>query len=124
MSRSAGKSYNGGKWTEGRYNSFIRSALRNAWQRWPPKYNKKNLARVERGIYRCEGYNSEAHNVRAKEVQVDHIIPVVDPEKGFVSWNTFIKRLFVEEDKLQVLCKECHSRKTKEERNASKAKSI
>lgn len=49
-------------------------------------------------------------------VFVDHIEPVVNPETGFVSWDEYIERLFVEEDGLQVLCKECHDKKTKEEK--------
>ena len=71
---------------------------------------------MRRGVYLCAGYKTDPHEVRAKDTFVDHIEPVVDPEKGFEGWDTYIERLFVERDGLQVLCRECHSLKTKEER--------
>ena len=51
---------------------------------------------------------------------VDHIDPVVDPKVGFVDWTTYIERMFVEEDGLQILCKECHDKKTRFEKSISK----
>ena len=38
------KPYNDGTWTEGRFNSFIKSTLRSGSQRWPPKYKALNAA--------------------------------------------------------------------------------
>ncbi len=52
-------------------------------------------------------------------VFVDHIQPVmggVHNSPDNIDWNVVIKRMFVETEKLQVLCKECHTRKTKDER--------
>jgi hypothetical protein len=107
---------------------FIRSALRSASMRWPPKYKVKSKARVERGLYRCEGYNREAHVVpaslppkpgnkrRIDNVLVDHIVPVVCPNMGFVDWDSFIDRLFCDSSGLQVLCHECHLAKTADEK--------
>lgn len=60
----------------------------------------------------------------AKEVQVDHISPVVVPSEGFVSWDKFITRLFCDKQNLQVLCKPCHKNKTAEEKKARKHESI
>jgi len=51
---------------------------------------------------------------------VDHIEPVVDIKRGFVSWDEYIKRLLVEKKGLQVLCRDCHDKKTKEERGQRK----
>ena len=48
-------------------------------------------------------------------MKADHIIPVVGPE-GFVDFNTFITRLFVEKDGYQALCEECHKSQTDKER--------
>jgi ribosomal protein L44E len=56
----------------------------------------------------------------SKNIAVDHLDPVVDPKQGFVSWDVFIERLYVEMDKLQVLCKECHTKKTLLERKERK----
>lgn len=119
--------YNSGKWTEARFHSFIKSALRKASQRWPPKFEalkaaydstKKNnkTGRLAKH-YLC----AECNNVfPAKDVQVDHIHPVVNPEKGFESWGEVIKRMFCEADGFQVLCKGCHLAKTKVERLIAK----
>jgi hypothetical protein len=50
-----------------------------------------------------------------KEISLDHIEPVVDPHLGFVDWNNYIERLFCEASGFQVLCKTCHSAKSKRE---------
>lgn len=64
-------------------------------------------------MYKCNCCGGEFSN---SNVEVDHIKPVVDPAKGFKDWNTFIKRLYCEQDNLQVLCKPCHKQKSKEEK--------
>lgn len=71
----------------------------------------------------CAGYETEPHICTAKEAHVDHIDPVIDPDVGFVSWDVVIERLFVEADKLQVLCDVCHKLKTANERRNRKSKS-
>lgn len=116
--------HNGGKWTDGKFNSFIKSALRSASNRWPPKWEVSRAARVERGKYRCAGYGRDVHIVgasvvdgkgkRIKNVFIDHIHPVGGPSEG--GWDGVIRRLYCEVDGLQVLCKDCHDRKTKSER--------
>lgn len=58
----------------------------------------------------------------ASDVQVDHILPVVDPKKGFVSWDDFINRIFCEIESLQVMCKPCHKIKTDQEKLERKKK--
>lgn len=129
---AASKPHNGGQWTAARMQSFIKGALRAASNRWGPKYSVKKNARVERGVYRCAGYNRPSHKVpaslppkkgnkrRINNAVVDHIHPVIDPAVGFVSWDDVIKRMFCEEDGLQVLCHECHSKKTADERALAK----
>ena len=52
----------------------------------------------------------------AKEVNVDHVSPVILPETGFTTWDSFIERLFCDKSNLQVLCKGCHDEKTRMER--------
>lgn len=123
------KTRNGGEWTEARFRSFVVSALRAASRRWPPKYRALKDAFVGKKVnaktgkmamhYKCA--ECKKHFV-AVDVQVDHITPVVDPKKGFVSWDVFIDRMFVEIDKLQVLCKPCHKIKTDEEKQQRKKK--
>jgi len=118
---------NDGEWTEGRYRSFITSTLRGGMRRWPPKWKALKKAELGRKTnkktgklamhYLC-GMCNEEHT--AKDVQVDHIQPVVDPATGFVSWDLYIDRLFCEKDNLQVLCTKCHKLKTKEENESTR----
>lgn len=116
------KPRNGGQWTEARYNSFIKGALRQAWTRWGPNNNTKRKARVARGVYLCNGCKQQVpaslkiDGVRKNNIFTDHIEPVVDPSIGFVSWDSIVDRMFVEEDVLQCLCKACHDVITAEER--------
>lgn len=52
-----------------------------------------------------------------KNVQVDHIEPIGStPELANEEWGTWIAKLFVSFDRLQVLCLTCHKAKTKLER--------
>ena len=118
--------YNGGDWTVARFNSFVKSALRSASQRWPPKYQCLNAAKVGKKInwktnriaehYKC---NSCGKEFPLKEVQVDHIHPVV-PVTGFTSWDEVINNMFCEQEELQVLCTECHNTKSLRERQERK----
>ena len=50
-----------------------------------------------------------------KDVQVDHIKPVVDPRFGFSGFDEYISRLYCVANNLQVLCRPCHLAKTKRE---------
>ena len=121
--------HNSGQWTKARFHSFIKGGLRGVSGRWPPKHTVKKRAWVERGIYLCAGHNKPAHEVpltakkvpghRVNNVFVDHIEPVVGPE-GFIDWDTLIERMFCEIDGLQLLCKDCHDKKTSEERQQRK----
>jgi hypothetical protein len=49
-------------------------------------------------------------------VAIDHISPVVDPEVGFKGWDEYIERMFCEVDGYQLLCPDCHDKKTSDER--------
>lgn len=128
------KPYNGGQWSAARFQSFIKGALRAASTRWGPKWEVKKAARKARGIYECAGYNRPPHNVpatlppkegkkrRIDNAIVDHIVPIVDPAVGFVNWDQIIERMFCEADGLQVLCHECHTAKTTDERKVHVAR--
>ena len=118
---------NDGEWTEGRYRSFITSTLRSGMRRWPPKWVCLKEAAVGKKINKKTG-KLAMHFMCAvcrkehtsKDVQVDHIEPVVNPTTGFVSWDVYIDRMFCEKGNLQVLCTSCHKAKTKEEKDESK----
>lgn len=117
---------NGGEWTEARWRSFVISALRSATRRYPPRNKVLKKAFVRRQLSKVS--NRMAMHYRcamckklftSTNVQIDHIIPVVDPVKGFVSWDEYINRMYCEEDNFQVLCKPCHLKKTKKERECT-----
>lgn len=123
------KKRNGGEWTEARFKSFVTSALRAASRRWPPKYKALKEAFAGRKVNAKTGklamhYTCAACNKLyvATDVQVDHIKPVVDPKKGFVSWDSFIDCMFCEIENLQVMCKPCHKIKTDQEKLERKKK--
>lgn len=123
------KKRNGGEWTDARFRSFVTSALRAASRRWPPKFKALKEAFVGRKTnkktgklamhYKCA--TCKKHFVAA-DVQVDHVLPVVDPKVGFIGWDSFIDRIFCEIENLQVLCKPCHKVKTEEEKAERKKK--
>lgn len=110
-------------WTEGRLKSFITSLLRGGFRRYPTKYEVLNEAFVGKKI-NIKTQRTSKHfkcalckkDFPTKEVQVDHISPVVDPVIGFIGWDSFIERLFCPKENLQVLCLECHTKKTLEEK--------
>jgi len=111
------------EWSEGRLKAFITSTLRGGMRRYPPKWEVLKEACVGKEInsktkrlafhYKCAKCKKK---FPAKEVQVDHKLPVVDPVIGFVSWDVFIERLFCLKKNLQVLCTGCHEKKTAKER--------
>jgi hypothetical protein len=122
------KPRNSGRWTEARFNQFVRSALRAAFRRWPPKFEVLKNAHTERRLNPKSGKLAKHYKCAScgldfpmKEVQIDHKKPVVDVKKGFVSWDQFVERLYCEAKDLQVLCKHiCHAVKSKEERSKRK----
>lgn len=116
-----------------RLRAWMVSALRSVFRRWPPfgrvlKAAKREYfvptkmggqrRRVEFKCSKCQQYFNR------KQIQVDHTYPVVS-EEGFPTlpdgsddFNTFIRRLFVSDDKLSCMCKSCHKIKTQEENKA------
>lgn len=124
MARPSGeKTRCGGRWTEARYRSFIISALRQATRRWAPRTDVEKAARIRRGVYRCAECGCEApaseklNGKKVKGYAVDHIEPVVDPEVGFTTWDSYIERMFSEADNLAVLCRKCHTEKSMKEKD-------
>jgi len=63
-------------------------------------------------VYTCASCEEQ---FKSTEVQVDHIKPA-GTLKTYSDLPKFVETLFCEADNLQVLCKECHDVKTKEER--------
>lgn len=115
---------NGGEWTEARFNSFIKSALRGA--RWPQKYVCVRNAYVKDGLNPKTGRKCKLHQCPQcdnlfpqNQMVADHIEAVVGPE-GFTNWDDYIRRLFCEADGFQAICKDCHNRITNHEKQTRK----
>lgn len=123
MARPSGpKNRCNGLWTEARYNSFIKSLLRQGTRRWAPVSVVQKEARVARGLYECAHCKEHVPPTlrdgrkRVQNIFVDHIKPIIDPAIGFTTWDECIERMFCEADNLQVLCRPCHDVKSNEER--------
>lgn len=121
MARPSGpKNRCGGRWTQARFNSFIKNQLRSATRKWAPITDCKRNAWVSRGIYRCAACKQNVPTTtlvgrkRSSNIFVDHIEPIV-PVTGWESWDSCVERMFAEEDNLQLLCKTCHDTKSAEE---------
>jgi 5-methylcytosine-specific restriction endonuclease McrA len=118
------------QWTYARYKAFIISKLRAGFRFYPPKFDVLKNAATERKTssvtgkmamhYQCALCEKE---FPLRSVQVDHVKPIVSLSRGFVSWDNFIEKLFCEAKNLQVLCRACHSVKTKGERSKRGKKS-
>lgn len=121
MPRRVERTHAGGTWTKARYWTFIRSALRKAWSKYPVKYQVLQEARRPSQLddkrtkwqYQC---NNCKGWFKTKEVQVDHI-ESAGSLKDYDDLPSFVSRLFCEKDNLQVLCHSCHKVKTQEERS-------
>lgn len=116
----------GGRWTNARFHSFIKSLLRSGTRRWAPITDCKRKARVSRGEYKCAACGEagpatiKIDGKRVNNAVVDHISPIIDPEEGFTNWDDVVERMYCEEDNLQVLCHNCHTNKSNDERAAAK----
>ena len=126
----AEKTRNAGTLTEAGFKSLIISALRDKSRWWKPKQKCIQKARVSKGMYLCASCNEIVPSTKKgfyktgkkagkqkkiKNILADHIDPVIDPHIGFVDWNTYIGRMFIETG-WQAICGNCHKIKTAEEK--------
>lgn len=107
-------------------NAVVRGAIRRTFARAPVKQEVLKAGRKEFPKYKKDGSRAKKDavcylcNVCKKyvgstKVSVDHIIPVISVDDGFVDWNTFVERLYCGPENLQIICDDCHAVKTKEE---------
>ena len=109
----------GGEWTEAGFWCFLRSGLRQMSRRWPPIARHALLAARRRYVgpnkrqkweYQCAACEDWFN---AKQIAVDHIDPC-GSLKSFDDIRGFTERLFVETDRLRVLCEGCHEKRKDE----------
>jgi 5-methylcytosine-specific restriction endonuclease McrA len=117
-------------WTTARFFGFLRSGLREKFNRYPVKYEvlKQACFDVETGetfktghragekktvkMYKCASCSEQ---YRQKDVQVDHKIPAGSLQ-SFNDLSGFAERLFCGPEELQILCTVCHDTKTKKDK--------
>jgi 5-methylcytosine-specific restriction endonuclease McrA len=108
----------------------IKKALRKLTWSWKPYKITKDEAKVDKATFeclKCKKYcyvgKSVASYDKLKEkypdkvvemgtIYIDHINPVEGTDGIWVSWDTYIERLFCEKSNLQPLCGNCHKIKT------------
>ena len=101
-----------------RKKSFVINTLRRASYRWPTRWGAEKRSKIGRNQYYCECCGIIGPK---KEFQMDHKVPVVDPEEGFVGFDKYADRMFPDtEDGWQRLCTDCHDIKTEEENKIRK----
>lgn len=107
-------------WTEARFWGFLRSALRRASDRFPPKqqakilyrrkYNGGGRQKWEYQCVDCKEWFAE------KNIEVDHIEPV-GTLRDWSDLPDFCKRLFCGVEGFALRCRPCHQIKTNRERD-------
>jgi 5-methylcytosine-specific restriction endonuclease McrA len=88
------------------------NALRRASYRWYGRWQAEKASKVGRNQYVC---NMCKGIFGKKDTQLDHVIPCVNPETGFVGFDEYIDKLLCNPEGYQRLCIECHSQKTASE---------
>lgn len=114
------KPFNNGTMTETAFWGWMRGTLRNKSRHWKPIQEAKKLVRRKytgtnprvKWEYQCKSCRNW---YMEKETAVDHIEPA-GKLNTYDDLPGFIKRLFCEVDGLQVLCHECHTEKSMDER--------
>lgn len=102
-------------WTKSQYFSFIRSALRRAFTRYPVKFKvlaaaaRKVVGKRHKTEYQCAACNNW---FKQSEVEVDHYPVACGSLKDYTDLPAFVENLFCEEDGLRVVCKPCHKEHT------------
>lgn len=86
----------------------IMAGIRRSFLDHPNRLLALEKAKRYDDVYLCADCG---HLFKKHKVVTDHVNAV----GSFTNWDEFISRVFVEPDKLQVLCIKCHKKKTKEE---------
>lgn len=106
------------EWDYMRFHNWVMKLLRRGGATFPNREKAFRLAYIGKqknprtGRMAMHYLCSECEEVFPKHmVQADHVDPVV-PVTGWVSWDDTIKRLFCPTEGYQILCKECHYKKS------------
>lgn len=102
----------GGKWSESKFWSFIRSGLRRKFMMWPAQYVvRKAACRPYVGDNKRQQWEFQCQKckkwVMGKETNVHHKIPC-GTLTCYADLPGFVERLFCEPQDLELICKTCH----------------
>jgi 5-methylcytosine-specific restriction endonuclease McrA len=114
------KTRNAGTMTESAFWSFIRSTLRQKSRWWKPITQcKLEARRTYTGPLKRQKFEYQCNTCKKwfpeKKINVDHIVGAGSLNCG-ADLEGFVERLFCEQDNLQVLCEDCHNKKTQLEK--------
>ena len=110
--------FNSGTMTSSMFFGWLRSNLRRMTMRgWKPIAEVKKQARRQyKGSNKLQKWEflcaTCGNYVKAAECEVDHKIEA-GSLRSYEDLAGFVQRLFVEKEGLELLCKQCHSLKTK-----------
>lgn len=115
-------------WTEARFWSFIRSALRRTMSRWPPKIEaKKKARRAHTGDNKRQKWEYQCDSCKGwfmdKETEMDHLVEC-GSLRCYEDLHGFVERLFVGEHGWRCVCKKCHREITRQQREAKKNEKV
>lgn len=124
MPRKVERTRNGGTWTEARFFSEIRAALRQKFRYWVPAQTAKIRARrrytgsgrrkYEYQCASCKQYYPE------KEININHIVQI-GSLRTLEDLPGFVERLCCESpDDYNILCRDCHRLETNKQREEKK----
>ena len=89
--------------------NFVKNGLRRLSYRWFGRFNALNASKLDRNEYVC---NSCGTINPKRNIQLDHVLPVIPVTSGWDTFDGFIERLFCIEAGYQVLCRDCHLEKS------------
>lgn len=97
--------------------AFAKSVLRRASRMWYANKEVEAKHRVSRGVYFCGICGG---HFKKKDMEKDHINPVVNTEGKKADMNTFVENLFCDTENMQMLCIPCHDQKSQTEQQLRK----
>ena len=99
--------------------NFAIQTLRRATYKWHTRWAAEKRSKLARNEYFCECCGVV---LTKRESQMDHVLPVVDPNTGFNGFDDMIDRMYPSTPEgWQRLCKAmCHPLKTKLENEQRK----
>lgn len=126
MGKKVEKPFNEGTMSNAAFFGMIRAALRRQTRFWKPKLAcLKAVSRPYKGPNKRQKWEYQCSNCKdffiQKEVEVNHIIPA-GSLNNYEDLPGFVERLFCKKEDLEVMCKKCHLKVTKNQKESKNDK--